>query len=98
MSRPRPKILTEITDRKTYRSEQVLEAQGIWAVFYDGSPINLRNLNTIHHYPGAKYKKVSFANPGHAINLARKLNTQFRTQRFTVVLLTQGQQIYPDAN
>jgi hypothetical protein len=46
-------------------------------------------------YPGPKYKKVSFSNPGHAINLARKLNNQFRTDRFTVVLLQQGQQVYP---
>jgi hypothetical protein len=29
--------------------------------------------------------------------LAKKLNTQFRTDKFTVVLLTQGQQIYPSA-
>jgi hypothetical protein len=48
-------------------------------------------------YPGPKYKKVSFSNPGHAKNLARKLNTQFKTDKFTVVLLTQGAQVYPDA-
>jgi len=29
--------------------------------------------------------------------LARKLNTQFKTDKFTVVLLTQGAQVYPDA-
>ena len=98
MSRPRPRVLIEITDRKTYRSEQVLAAEGVWAVFYDGAPINLRNLNTLHQYPGAKYKKVSFANPGHARNLARKLNAQFRTDRFTVVLLQQGTRVYPDAH
>ena len=48
-------------------------------------------------YPGPKYKKVSFSNPGHAINLARKLNTQFKTDKFSVVLLTQGAQVYPNA-
>jgi hypothetical protein len=46
-------------------------------------------------YPGPKYKKVSFSNPGHAINLARKLNAQFKTEKFTVVLLQQGSQVYP---
>jgi hypothetical protein len=45
-------------------------------------------------YPGPKYKKVSFSNPGHAINLARKLNAQFRTDQFTVVLLREGNTIY----
>ena len=98
MSRPRPRVLTEITDRNTYRCEQVLAAEGIWAVFYDGTPINLRSMNLLVQYPGPKYKKVSFSNAGHAKNLARKLNAQFRTDRFTVVLLQQGTRAYPDAD
>ena len=28
----------------------------------------------VSSYPGPKYKKVSFSNPGHARNLAKKLN------------------------
>jgi hypothetical protein len=97
MSRPKPRVLAEITDRSTYKTEQVLAAEGIYAVFYDGAPINLKTANMLVQYPGPKYKKVSFSNPGHAINLARKLNSQFRTDRFTVVLLTQGETIFPDA-
>ncbi len=97
MSRPKPKVLAEITDRQTYRSEQVLAADGIWAVFYDGGPINLKTANLLVEYPGPKYKKVSFSNAGHARNLARKLNAQFRTDKFTVVLLRQGETVYPDA-
>jgi len=97
MSRPKPRVLAEITNRNTYKTEQVLAAEGIWAVFYDGSPINLKTANLLVQYPGPKYKKVSFSNAGHARNLARKLNTQFRTDKFTVVLLTQGDQVYPDA-
>ena len=46
-------------------------------------------------YPGPKYKKVSFSNPGHAINLAKKLNEQYKTDKFTVVVLNKGKQIYP---
>jgi hypothetical protein len=38
---------------------------------------------------------VSFSNQGHAINLAKKLNTQFRTNKFSVVLLTQGETVFP---
>ena len=97
MSRPKPTILVEITDKATYKSEQVLASEGVWAVFYDQQPINLKTYNILTSYPGPKYKKVSFSNPGHAINLAKKLNTQFRTDKFTVVLLKQGQQIYPGA-
>lgn len=97
MSRPKPRVLAEITDRQTYRSEQVLAAEGIWAVFYDGAPINLKTSNLLVQYPGPKYKKVSFSNAGHARNLARKLNLQFRTDKFTVVLLKQGETVFPDA-
>ena len=97
MSRPKPRILAEITNRTTYKTEQVLAAEGIWAVFYDGSPINLKTSNLLVQYPGPKYKKVSFSNAGHARNLARKLNTQFRTDKFTVVLLRQGDTVFPDA-
>jgi hypothetical protein len=96
MSRPKPNVLVEITDRNTYKTEQVLAAQGIWAVFFDGQPINLKTSNLLVQYPGPKYKKVSFSNQGHAVNLAKKLNLQFKTDKFSVVLLTQGQQIYPN--
>jgi hypothetical protein len=96
MSRPKPKILVETTNRSTYKTDQVLKAEGIYAVFFDGSPINLKTSNLLVQYPGPKYKKVSFSNAGHARNLARKLNAQFRTDKFTVVLLTQGETVYPN--
>ena len=96
MSRPKPKILLENTDKQTYRSEQVLAAEGIWAVFFEGRPINLKTANLLVQYPGPKYKKVSFSNAGHAINLAKKLNQQFRTNKFSVFLLQQGVRVYPD--
>jgi hypothetical protein len=95
MSRPKPNVLVEQTNRNTYKTEQVLASEGIWAVFYDSNPINLKTSNLLVQYPGPKYKKVSFSNPGHAINLAKKLNTQFRTDKFSVVLLKAGNRIYP---
>jgi hypothetical protein len=95
MSRPKPNVLIELANKTTYKVEQVLASEGIWAVFYDSNPINLKTANLLVQYPGPKYKKVSFSNPGHAKNLARKLNTQFRTDKFTVVLLKTGDQIYP---
>jgi hypothetical protein len=95
MSRPKPRVLVELANKTTYKIEQVLASEGIWAVFFDGEPINLKTANLLVQYPGPKYKKVSFSNPGHAVNLARKLNTQFKTLKFTVVLLRAGDQIYP---
>ena len=95
MSRPKPKVLAEITNKSTYKTEQVLASEGIWAVFFDDKPINLKTSNLLVQYPGPKYKKVSFSNPGHAINLAKKLNVQFKSDKFTVVLLATGGQVYP---
>lgn len=97
MSRPKPTVLLEIVDKQTYKTDQVLASEGIWSVFYKGQPINLKSSNMLISYPGPKYKKVSFSNPGHAINLAKKLNKRFNTEDFTVVLLNSGEIIYPDA-
>ena len=96
MSRPKPDVLLEAVNKHTYKSEQVLVADAIYSVFYQGKPINLRIIHTLVNYPGPKYKKVSFSNSGHAINLCKKLNVLFKTDKFTVVLLTQGSQVYPD--
>ena len=96
MSRPKPTVLIEHTNKQSYKTEQVLASEGVWAVFFDTKPINLKTSNYLVQYPGPKYKKVSFSNPGHAINLAKKLNQQFKSDKFTVVLLKSGDRIYPD--
>ena len=45
----------------------------------------------VHTYRyGKAYKDMKAA-----INLCKKLNTLFKTDKFTVVLLKQGDQIYP---
>lgn len=93
MSRPKPTVILDYTDPKTYKAEQVLEADAIYAVFLDGKPINLRSLNSLVNYPGPKYKKVSFSNPGHAFNLAEKLNKLFKSDRFKVFKLTSGEPV-----
>ncbi len=91
MSRPKLKVLLEHINKKNYKCEQVLEADAIWAVFYKGQPFNLKSSNSLTSYPGPKYKKVSFSNPGHAINLAKKLNRLYGCEEFEVVKLTAGE-------
>ena len=91
MSRPKPTVILENINNKTYKSEQVLEAEAIWAVFYQDSPFNLKSANALTNYPGPKYKKTSFSNPGHAHNLAEKLNEMFKSTEFTVYKLTSGE-------
>jgi hypothetical protein len=93
MSRPKPVVILEITDKKTYKTEQILEAEAIWAVFYKDSPVNLKTTSIIAQHIGPKYKKVSFSNAGHAINLAEKLNKLFSCADFSVYKLTTGEKL-----
>ena len=93
MSRPKPQILLEITNKKTYKSEQVLDAEAIWAVFFKDKPINLRTNSLITQQICPKYKKVSFSNAGHAFNLAEKLNKLFNCSDFSVYKLSNGEKI-----
>jgi hypothetical protein len=91
MSRPKPKVILEHTNRETYKIEQILESEAIWAVFFQDKPFNLKSGSAVSSYPGPKYKKVSFSNPGHARNLAKKLNKLFNTQDFSVYRLNSGE-------
>jgi hypothetical protein len=93
MSRPKPTILLEYANKENYKVEQILESEAIWAVFYKTDPFNLKSGSLVSNYPGPKYKKVSFSNPGHARNLAKKLNKLFKTSDFKVYKLTTGEQV-----
>jgi len=91
MSRPKPKVILENINNKTYKSEQILEAEAIWAVFYKDKAFNLKSANALTNYPGPKYKKTSFSNPGHSHNLAKKMNLLFKCEDFNVHKLTSGE-------
>lgn len=93
MSRPKPTIILEYVNKKTFKSEQILDAEAIWAVFYKDRPFNLKSGSIVSSYPGPKYKKTAFSNPGHAVNLAKKLNKLFKTTDFQVVKLTDGETV-----
>lgn len=98
MSRPKPQIILEITNKKNYKTDQVLEAEAIWAVFFKDKPINLKTTTgLISQQIGPKYKKVSFSNAGHAFNLAEKLNRQFNTKDFSVYKLTTGEKLVDES-
>ena len=93
MSRPKPTVLLEMTNKKSYKVEQVLEAEAIWAVFYQDKPVNLKTNSVVAQDLGPKYKKVSFSNAGHAHNLAEKLNKLFNCLDFSVYRLTNGEKV-----
>ena len=90
MSRPKPTVILQHSDKSTYKVDEVLSAEAVWAVFYDGKPINLKNSSLVTNYPGPKYKKVYFSNPVNSKNLANKLNKMFNDTKFEVYKLTSG--------
>jgi hypothetical protein len=87
MARPKPRVLLEHFDPNTLQLDQILEADAIWAVVYKDEPFNLK---TSSNQTDSKYKKSSFSNPGHAHNLAARLNTMFKCSDFAVIKLTKG--------
>ena len=98
MSKNAPNVLLEKVDKQTYKCDQIIEATGIWAVYFKNVPFNLKTSHYLTNDSPAKYARTAFANPGHAKNLCKKLNLQFKTTDFSVVLLNSGEQIYPNGN
>lgn len=90
MARPAPTVLLERRDIDAQQIEYILEADAIYAVYYDNKPINLKTIAFLVSNPSPRYKKTSFSNPGHALNLAEKLNDHHKTDKFTVHRLVQG--------
>lgn len=99
MSRPKPEIILEYKSSDYTKTEQILKGEYIYAVYYKDSPINLRTLTDTDSLIefGPKYKKTSFTNPGHAFNLAERLNKLFKTIDFSVYKLNNGEKITEDS-
>lgn len=91
--RKKPKILIEKTDKDTYISEQVLVADGVYAVFYQGKPISIRKVNSLIDDNSAKYTKTIYSAIGHAVGLAKKLNKKFNTTDFDVYMMTGSKKV-----
>ena len=60
MSRPKPTVLKEFVDKKTYKTEQVLQSDAIWAVFYQSQPFNLKSANLLTSYPDLSIRRLVF--------------------------------------
>ena len=82
--KPHPKILLESVDKKSYQHVMILEAPGIWAVLHSGKVFNMKSQHYTNSLDHPRYRKTTFVNPGHAHSLARKLNTKFKTDQFSV--------------
>jgi len=89
MARPKPKVLMADLEPSGMMFE-VCEADAVYSVYYQGRPIKIRRRDMTKKYPNSKYNKVSFPEPGHAFNLAVRLNQRFNTLEFTVIRLSGG--------
>ena len=80
--KPTGKLIRSVVG-KDYIDYQIRECKGLWVVLYDTKPFALvlqdSTLQGVRKYP-----RTAYANPGHAHNMARKLNTKFNTNLFTV--------------
>jgi len=83
MSRPKPTILTQQRIGRTDWEIRIQAGEGHWVVVYQGQPINI--VRDYYYADRKKYTRNGFALEGHAQNLCRKLNAQFKTTDFTVV-------------
>ena len=82
MTRPKPHILAEQRIGRTDYYLRIQQGEGHWVVVYDNQPINI--VRDYYYGDRKKYTRNGFAHPGHAENLARKLNRQFSTDLFSV--------------
>lgn len=92
MSRPKPTIL--LTHLVGDKIEQILAADDLYGVYYNGKPVNIKTISVHNSIMAPKYKKSSFSNPGHAFNLANRLNKSFKTTAFTVHRMSDGAEIH----
>ncbi len=63
MSRPKPTVLIEHTNKQTYKTEQVLASEGVWAVFFDAKPINLKDQQLAHSVSWSQIQKSIVLQP-----------------------------------
>jgi len=88
MARPQPKIIRETYMGSTLKQLKIAESLGCWAVTYQGRPFTLiSQWDDVTRDCRKKYPKTVFTNPGHARNLARKLNHYFKSEEFEAVKL-----------
>lgn len=68
-------------------AHSVINADALWCVTYYGEPVAFRTGTTPAGYIGYKYPRSSWASPGHAVNMAQKLNELYNTDKFAVAEL-----------
>jgi monomeric isocitrate dehydrogenase len=82
-----PTILLTKSSPDRPRTTEILSAEAVYAVFYDGSPINERHTHPRHT---TRYDCPVYVNSESAISVAKRLNREFTTDLFTVHHMISG--------
>ena len=93
MARPQPKIELAFIDDDRLETD-VIFAESVWVVCYQGRPVTVRRGPADLNYPGFKYLKSAWPHPGHAHNAAERLNKMFSTDEFTVWQMAPVKQVH----
>ena len=85
MAKKQPEILLSSVRGDPAVLEEVCQAKGVYAIFFEGKPFTLRKKRKKHnHY---EYQGTVYSNPGNAYRLKDQLNEKFETDLFTVEVL-----------
>ena len=97
MSRPKAKVLLSIKDAQSESTKEILEAEDLFAVFYNGSPVVYREtshfVNVNAKQPNSRYKRFCYPHKVSALNMARKLNELYKTDQFSVYRLAYAEEV-----
>jgi hypothetical protein len=85
-NKPPTVLLTKSSDGSA-RTTEILSADAVYAVFYDGKPINERHTHPLH---STRYDRPVYVNSESAISVAKRLNREFTTDLFTVHHMISG--------
>lgn len=89
--RKKPTLLIEVKiPGKPGSMLKITRADAVYAVYYDGAPINKFEENIFRDVNKFKYQRTSFSTPGQAMREAKKLNEIFDTDLFTCICLIDG--------
>jgi len=92
MSRTKPMIIMS-HNTNTQDEISVCAAEAMYVVCYNNQPITVRKGNSQGGYPGFKYLRGAWPQPGHAWNQAQELNELFGTDLFTVWCVQPARQV-----
>lgn len=84
MARTKPRVIEEFPVKGYIIRDVCYADDAVYVVCFKDHPVKYRQRDTSKRYGGIKYMRSVFQEPGHAINLAKRLNDASQTLDYTV--------------